>query len=183
MSKNKVFIAMSGGVDSSVSVMDGATKQWRKLVKCNAKPHVAMGEPSGTEQLFIFLGNRAPYRGPAFGLDSDVFCHDIYLASAYPIEARDDRLVEPAVVRTFREVLGRDPGAEEAFRWTAQVRAGTSGQQLRDALAASDETQSCLKRVYLGLFAKAPDARELARWQAFLRQGGTYAQFVARLAD
>lgn len=172
----------SDWVDSSVSVMDGATKQWRKLVKCNAKPHVAMGEPSGTEQLFIFLGNRAPYLGPAFGLDQGVFCHDIYLASAYPFEFRDGHLVEPAVVRAFREVLGRDPGAEEAFRWTAQVRAGLSGQQLRDALAAGDAARSCIQRVYLELFSRAPDAGELARWQVFLRQGGTYAQLVARLA-
>ena len=172
----------SDWVDSSVSIMDGATKQWRKLVKCNAKPHVAMGEPSGTENLFIFLGNRAPYLGPAFGLEAGVFCHDIYLASAYPIECRDGHLVEPAVVRVFRQVLGRDPGAEEAFRCTAQLRAGLTEQQLRDTVLDSDEAKSTIQRVYRGILAKEPDAGELARWREFLRKDGTYEQFVARLA-
>jgi hypothetical protein len=172
----------SDWTDSSISLLDGATKQRRKLLKCNAKPHAAMGEPSGAENLFIFLGNRAPYGGATFGLDEGVFCHDIYLASAYPIESRDGHLVEPAVVRTFRQVLGRDPRAEEAFRYTAQVRSGTSEQQLRDAVVDSNDAKDSIKRVYRSILAKDPNADDLARWQKFLRRGGTYEQFVSRLA-
>ncbi len=168
--------------DSSVSVLDGATKKWRKLVKLNAKPHVALGEPSGTENLFICLGVQFPYLGAAVGLDPGVFVHDIYLASAYPIESRGGYLVEPAVVRIFREVLGRDPGPEEAFRSTAQLRSGMSERGLRNEVVSGDEAKGVLRTACRGIVARAPTAGEVSRWQSFLRKGGTYEQFVTRLA-
>ena len=172
----------SDWTDSSVQLLDGATKQRRKLLKCNAKPHAAMGEPSGTENLFIFLGNRAPYMGAAFGLDPNVFCHDIYLASAYPIESRDGHLVEPAVVRVFRQVLGRDPRPEEAFNYTAQVRAGMTEPKLRDAVVDSDQAKDAIKHAYRAVRAQDASAGDVAWWQKFLRQGATYEQLVSKLA-
>ncbi len=169
--------------DSSVSVLDGATRKWRKLIKLNAKPHVALGEPSGTENLFICIGVQFPYMGAAFGLDPGVFVHDIYLASAWPIESRGGHLVEPAVVKTFREVLGRDPGAEDAFRSTAQLRSGTTEQQLRGTVVESDDAKAAIKAVYLGVLGKDATAGDVSRWQSFLRRGGSYEQFVVKLAD
>jgi hypothetical protein len=163
--------------------LDGATRKWRKLIKLNAKPHVALGEPSGTENLFICIGVQFPYMGAAFGLDPGVFVHDIYLASAWPIESRGGHLVEPAVVKTFREVLGRDPGAEDAFRSTAQLRSGTTEQQLRGTVVESDDAKAAIKAVYLGVLGKDATAGDVSRWQSFLRRGGSYEQFVVKLAD
>lgn len=173
----------SDWADSSVSLLDGTTKQRRKLVMCTAVPHVAMGEPSGSEHLFIFLGTRAPYGGPTFGLDAGVFCHDIYLASVWPIEFHDGCLVEPAVVRIFRQVLGRNPSVEEAFRYTAQLRSGMAEQQLRDLIVDSDDTKGCLQQIYRCIIAKEPDTRELTQWKTFLRNGGTFEHIVTRLKD
>ena len=172
----------SDWTDSSVQLLDGATKQRRKLLKCNAKPHAALGEPSGTENLFGFIGNRAPYMGAAFGLEAGVFCHDIYLASAYPIESRDGHLVEPAVVKVVRQVLGRDPRPEEAFRYTAQVRSGMSERKLRDAVVDSDAMESSIKRVYRAVRAQDVSAGDVKWWRKFLRNGGTYERFVSKLA-
>ena len=86
------------------------------------------------------------------------------------------------MVRLFREVVGRDPHADEAFRDTAQLRSGVTEQRLRNALVDSDEAKSSLTRVYREVLATEPSMGELARWRSFLRRGGTYEQFVTRLA-
>ena len=104
------------------------------------------------------------------------------MASAYPIESRDGHLVEPAVVKVVRQVLGRDPRPEEAFRYTAQVRSGMSERKLRDAVVDSDAMESSIKRVYRAVRAQDVSAGDVKWWRKFLRNGGTYERFVSKLA-
>ena len=73
-------------------------------------------------------------------------------------------------------------GIFRAFRYTAQLRSGLTERQLRDALVASDEATSNIARVYRGILTRDPTGAELSRWQGFLRRGGTYEQFIGRLA-
>lgn len=120
--------------ESSILVYDAATRRTKRLLKLRAQPHVGVGEPSGTESVFVFLACRWPYFGRAVGLDDGVFIHDIYLASAYPIGFRNGKLVEPEVVKAYRDVLKRDPDVAGAFRDTARLRSGTPIARIRQEL-------------------------------------------------
>lgn len=167
---------------STVMAYDYRTRAMRVLVRGRAKPHVAMGEPSGSSDLFITLGCQFPYFGKPVGLDDGVFVHDIYLASAYPMEKRNGRYVEPGVVRLFRLLAGRNPDPSAAFRLTHRVRRGVTGEALRKEVAACASVQDAVAQAICRVRGSAPVKGEVAAWQGRLARGGTFADMVRRLA-
>jgi hypothetical protein len=178
---NALFLT-SDWTDSSVSVYDTGSGTERKLVKARATPHAALGEPTGTEDLFLFIGTRAPYRGATFGLDDDVWTHDIYAASAYPIEMRGGRFVAPEVVRAFRSLAGRDPDVASAFRLTHLVREGMSARDLRKAVVAGSTVADSIRSALWEITGRDAPPSEVARWQRHLAAGGDYAGMVRLMA-
>lgn len=178
---NQKFLTSDWG-DSSVIEYDAQTGTKQSVLRCHPSPHAALGEPSGSPELFTFLGTRSPYFGAAFGLDKDVWEHDIYLASAYPIESRNGHFVEPKVVDLYRNLLGCNPDAPGAFRLTATLRSGATTSEMRQSLLESDFASNRLRDTYIRIFHHHPSAEAVNRCRSILKSEGSWIRAVQKIS-
>ena len=81
----------------------------------------------------------------------------------------------------YRNVLARDPDANDANAWVSWINEGASYDQVTSAFVSSIEVQTFVNpviRLYEGLLNRAPDAAGLHAWANVLRGGASLTNIV-----
>lgn len=83
----------------------------------------------------------------------------------------------------YTTILKRDADDDGLNRWVEALQAGTSAEDIREAIIASAEVSATiapLVRLYEAAFGRVPEDTGLAGWAAEMRAGTSFADIAAR---